>query len=297
MNLQRIQLARLGASGQPRPLLTQAVDMLAASIKAVGLIQPITVTPCVDVAGIAEPGWQIVAGHHRVAACRALGWTEINALVIDRLEHLQTELIEIDENLCRAELTAAQRTAFSKRRKQIWEALHPAEKLEVAHVAPPQVSTHGGARPQTKSFAASTAEVTGQSKATTNRAIARAEALGDDTIAQVTNTSLDSGVELDALAKLDAPERAALVERASAGEQVSARQQNPPAPAKPSADRHLPIKLYKAVQQLLRAMGCNSADELVDQISKLPELTEAEQDTLDSALDDLSAIGTLSMAG
>ena len=295
MNLQRIQLARLGASGQPRPLLTQAVDMLAASIKAVGLIQPITVTPCVDVAGIAEPGWQIVAGHHRVAACRALGWTEINALVIDRLEHLQTELIEIDENLCRAELTAAQRTAFSKRRKQIWEALHP-EEIRVAQAAPVEIG-YGKPPVRPTGFAAATSAATGQSKATTNRAIARAEALGDDTIAQVTNTSLDSGVELDALAKLDAPERAALVERASAGEQVSARQQNPPAPAKPSADRHLPIKLYKAVQQLLRAMGCNSADELVDQISKLPELTEAEQDTLDSALDDLSAIGTLSMAG
>ena len=81
------------------------------------------------------------------------------------------------------------------------------------------------ARPQTKGFAAATAEATGQDKRTTNRAIARADALGEETLAQVANTSLDSGVELDALAKLDAPERAQLIERAVAGEQVSARAQ------------------------------------------------------------------------
>lgn len=50
---------------------------------------------------------------------------------------------------------------------------------------------------QTQGFAAATAEATGQSKATTNRAIARAEALGDEALAKVVNTSLDSGVELD----------------------------------------------------------------------------------------------------
>lgn len=38
---------------------------------------------------------------------------------------LETELIEIDENLQRAELSAAQRTAHIARRKQIWGALHP----------------------------------------------------------------------------------------------------------------------------------------------------------------------------
>ncbi len=58
---------------------------------------------------------------------------------------------------------------------------------------------------QTPSFAAATAEATGQSKATTNRAIARAEAIGDEALTKVINTSLDSGVELDALAKQDAP--------------------------------------------------------------------------------------------
>jgi len=47
--------------------------------------------------------------------------------------------------------------------------LDDAINLEVAQAAPPQVSTHGGAHPQTQGFAAATAAATGQSKATTPR--------------------------------------------------------------------------------------------------------------------------------
>lgn len=220
MNLQKITLKNVVASNQPRPLVTAEVDKLAASIKEVGLIQPITVREAVVIHGTAEQGWQIIAGHHRVAACRALGWTEIDALVIDDVSHLQSELIEIDENLCRAELTASQRTGYTKRRKQIWEALHP-EEIAVRQVVAPQ-SESPMARPQEKGFAASTAEITGESLRGIQRHIARADALGDD-VERITGTSLDSGVEMDALAKLPELERAEIIDRAVAGEQVSAR--------------------------------------------------------------------------
>jgi hypothetical protein len=52
--------------------------------------------------------------------------------------------------------------------------------LEVEPIVPPQVHGHGGARPQAKAFAASTAELTGQSKRDINRSVARAEAIGPD---------------------------------------------------------------------------------------------------------------------
>jgi len=108
------------------------------------------------------------------------------------------------------ELSQAQRTKYTKRRAQIWEALHPddakrqrdadltdesntqrvallddAINLVSAQAAPIQESEqkkHGGKRSKTKpeNFATSTESATGQSKATTNRALARAEALGDD---------------------------------------------------------------------------------------------------------------------
>ncbi len=201
--------------------MTADVDRLAASLREVGLLQPIVVRPCATMVGpIARDGHQIVAGHHRVAAARQLGWTEIDAIVIDeRTEYIRAELIEIDENLCRSELTAAQRASKIKRRKQIWETLHPNSETSC-----PTIPLRGPGRPT--EFAAETAAVTGQSKKDINRHIARAEALGDD-INRVVGTSLDKGVELDALKAMPEPERKELIDRAAAGEQVSARKPEP----------------------------------------------------------------------
>lgn len=107
-----------------------------------------------------------------------------------------------------------------KRRKEIWEALHPVkplrfdalgtvegpmtedeerEQLEVESLVPPQVAgAWGGARPQEKGFAAETASISGETKQSINRRIAIADALGDD-LDKVVGTSLDKGVELAAL--------------------------------------------------------------------------------------------------
>ena len=71
MQTQRIELGLLRASAQPRPLQTADVDKLAASIREIGLIQPVTVRPAIINGNIAKDGFQIVAGHHRVAAARA----------------------------------------------------------------------------------------------------------------------------------------------------------------------------------------------------------------------------------
>lgn len=107
------------------------------------------------------------------------------------------ELIEIDENLIRAELTPAQRTTHIARRKQVWEALHPGE-IQVRKLFPPEI---GYKKPpkQEKGFAAETAAVSGESKRSINQHIARAQALGGD-VKRVVGTSLDKETELDTLA-------------------------------------------------------------------------------------------------
>lgn len=71
-------------------------------------------------------------------------------------------------------------------------------------------------RGQPQAFAVETAALTGETKSTINRHLARAEALGDD-IREVVGTSLDKGVELDALKNLPVPERKELIQRAKAG--------------------------------------------------------------------------------
>ena len=60
-----------------------------------------------------EPGrFRLVNGAHRIAAARKLGWTHIEAFLVDDLEEEEFRLLEIDENLCRAELDPVDRAHF-----------------------------------------------------------------------------------------------------------------------------------------------------------------------------------------
>ena len=76
MRHQRVDLLKLVASDQPRPLITEAVDKLASSIRDIGLIQPITVRQrSIMSGGLAEQGFrvlhftgsEVVADPHKVA--------------------------------------------------------------------------------------------------------------------------------------------------------------------------------------------------------------------------------------
>ena len=73
---------------------------LEASIRQRGLIQPIIVEP-------AElPGyWKLIAGERRLTACRNIGWTEIEARSVEDLTVIERELLELEENIKRQDLT------------------------------------------------------------------------------------------------------------------------------------------------------------------------------------------------
>lgn len=212
-----IPLHLLRAQDTPRPLDERAVTMLAESLATVGLLQPITVRP-ISISGGLATGYKIIAGAHRAAAASRLGWEQIEATVIADRPFLETELMEIDENLCRAELTAAQRSAAIKRRKEIWEALN----LGGTNCSTQTATLHKDRPQNQEQFAAATASASGMTKQDINRHLSRAEALGDD-LQAVVGTSLDKGVELDALKALPPDQRLALITRAQAGEQVTAR--------------------------------------------------------------------------
>lgn len=214
-----------------RPTIPDTVNALAGSLAEVGLIQPITVRHApVYEGGVLVDGYRVVAGNHRVAAARALGWESIEAFILPEEDRWQEEMSEIDENLIRAELTAAQRASAIRRRKELWEQRH-GEQTDNSGTSCPTIPERGPGRP--KEFASDTAERTGQSKKDINRHVSRADALGDD-LEAVTGTSLDKGVELDALKKLAPEDRKPLIERAQAGEAVSARQELEKAPPEPA---------------------------------------------------------------
>ena len=191
-------------------------------------------------------------------------------------------------------LTAAQRSKAVKRRKEIWEALHPVMKIAVAQAAPPQIQSPM-ARPQEKAFAAETAAVTGESKSQINRHIARAEALGDD-LDKVAGTSLDKGVELDALKAMPPEVRAPLIERAQAGEKVSARCEQKPAAA-PEKPQHNTTSLILALKQsmahLLYITDCKTVDQVVELICDTFGPEHEHDIALYQALDDFCAVGHL----
>ncbi|HEY0200201.1 MAG TPA: hypothetical protein VGC24_00750 [Burkholderiaceae bacterium] len=105
------------------------------------------------------------------AGWAALGWDEIDAFLHDG-DELHAELMEIDENLQRAEYSPAQRAVAIHRRKEIWEAIHPELSADSAD------KSRGRGRPV--SFAKDTQDKTGDDERRTREHLSRAEALGPD---------------------------------------------------------------------------------------------------------------------
>ena len=265
MEITRISLSRVQRQSGARDLYKPAVASIAASMKEIGQLTPIFVRAAnIPIKGVMEPGYLLIAGNHRVEAARQLGWSEIDARVMVG-ESLEAELIEIDENLCRAELTAAQRASAIKRRKQIWEALHPSSGNSFSETQE-RVSVRGrvgeGRPPE---FASETAAAAGMTKQAINQHLARADALGDD-LDRIHGTSLDKGVEMDALKAMPEPERKELIDRAAAGEKVSARAQQvrdaEEEKPKQSSVASLADYLDRLSREIPAAMGCRSLEAL-----------------------------------
>lgn len=97
--VQRIPLGQVRPSPyQPRRSFepTELAD-LEMSLKASGLLQPITVRP------LPGGGWELIAGERRLRAAQRLGWPEIPALVRD-VDDRTALTLALVENLQRADL-------------------------------------------------------------------------------------------------------------------------------------------------------------------------------------------------
>lgn len=107
-----------------------AVEHLAESIDRLGLQSPVLVRRADD------GGYILVAGAHRIAAARLLGWTLIEAFEVKDLPEDELVLLEIDENLYRNELRPVDKAHFFATRKEVYERLHP-ETKHGAHLKSP----------------------------------------------------------------------------------------------------------------------------------------------------------------
>lgn len=90
------------------------IDSLAASIKNLGLLQPVVVTP----------DGRLVAGHRRIEAVKLLGWSDIPAVAPTTLDSTVKLLqAEQDENTERKEFTPSEKAALA-------DVLEPLEREE-----------------------------------------------------------------------------------------------------------------------------------------------------------------------
>jgi ParB/RepB/Spo0J family partition protein len=142
-----------------RMLRPEVVDALAESITTQGLQQSILVRPRDG------GGYWLVAGRHRFEACRQLKHPTIRADVRD-LDDMAALLVEIDENLVRADLSPAERALHIGRRKKLYEQLHP----ETKHGA---VGRKGKSSQDENSFVNQTVATTGKARATVARDASR----------------------------------------------------------------------------------------------------------------------------
>ncbi|BAB77047.1 ParB N-terminal domain-containing protein [Anabaena sp. FACHB-709] len=92
-----------------RPVKGEKVDELKDSIKTNGLLNPITV----------DQRLTLIAGLHRLTACKLLGLEAIECNIVNYDDADQARLAEIDENLIRNELEPLERSELWLERDQI----------------------------------------------------------------------------------------------------------------------------------------------------------------------------------
>lgn len=102
-------IANVKVGARLRALDPAKVDELAGAIGELGiLLQPIVITP----------SGRLVAGNHRLHACKRLGWVHIPVIIVP-LDDNEADLAEIDENLRRNELTVLEQAEHLHRREEI----------------------------------------------------------------------------------------------------------------------------------------------------------------------------------
>lgn len=71
------------------------LDDLKESLRTYGLLNPITI----------NRNYELIAGERRLTAAKEIGWTNINANIIDNLSDIEQLEMEIEENNQRKEFT------------------------------------------------------------------------------------------------------------------------------------------------------------------------------------------------
>ena len=234
--IQQLPIDQIFRRTDVRPLDEVVVAGLVESISSVGMINPIRVR-------VSGGRWEVIAGSHRLAACAQLGLAEVDCIVVDD-DDLHAELAMIDENLCRAELSPADRAKQTARRKAIYLELHPE-------------TAHGGDRKSdqvdnlsTRSFADETAAITGADARTVRRDAERGEKVIDEVLDMIRGTKLDTGTYLDKIKRLPPNEQVTAAKRDLAMMRSAAKDQSKSA-ARTKIDGDVKARAAREVAEMI----------------------------------------------
>lgn len=252
------------------------VDALVASIREVGLLNPVSVSAT-------DAGFALVAGMHRLEACRSLGWDAVPALVLE-LNEQQRIIAECDENLCAPSLTPAERAEFTRRRKAAYEVIHGPAKAAGARAANAvmgkgDASANLADASQGPSFSADTAAKTGQSERAVQRDAERGERVCDEAIALIKGTKLDTGRYLDSIKNLAPEDQVAKIAVDLAPSEPDEKRDTPPeAPVDPERRKIAKLTTEAMIDEILGLRG-----NLEDAKAEAKKL-KAERDDLKAKL-------------
>lgn len=196
------------------------VEELKKSINQIGLLNPISVCQSYE-------AFRLVAGSHRLAAYRELGYTEIEALVMD-LTDFERVIAECDENLCGPRLSPAEKAMFVARRQEAYEAIYPPTQHGGDRKSEDFSSRQVGDLKQPDRFTANTAAATGQSERVVQRDAERGRKVIPEVLQLIKGTKLDTGAFLDRVKQLPPNEQFAVAKRDLA---IANREQEQSAPA------------------------------------------------------------------
>ncbi|MBE9007244.1 ParB N-terminal domain-containing protein [Fortiea sp. LEGE XX443] len=109
----KVSINQIHIGSNRRPVNGSKVNELKESIKANGLLNPVTV----------DQNLNLIAGLHRLTACKLLGLEAIECNIVNYRDADQGRLAEIDENLIRNELEPLERSELWLERDQILERM------------------------------------------------------------------------------------------------------------------------------------------------------------------------------
>lgn len=170
--IQEIEVNKIVVQKRMRSVDLKKVEDLTKSIKEIGLLQPILISNKNE----------LIAGAHRLEAFKLLNKKKIPIRFFESDNTLNQQLAQIDENLVRSELHYTDQSIFTKKRKEIYEQLHPdtfkgaiaksGERIQIGkkkgQIKPLALNDNMSVK-ATPSFIKDTAKKTGKSEKTIER--------------------------------------------------------------------------------------------------------------------------------